>query len=86
MAPLYKSYVFKTKDPVIDELRGLVQQTYGSVDRKALKQMHLASNVSVGAMHEWFHGKTRQPKNSSTEAAGRALGFKRKWIRMNGAK
>jgi hypothetical protein len=32
-------------------------------------------------MQGWFRGKTRRPQNATIEATGRALGFKRTWVK-----
>ena len=79
---LYKSYVFKDKDPVIDELRTLVESTYGKLDAKSLTQIHEEGGPTVACMHQWFHGKTKRPQNPTIEAAGRAMGYQRIWRKM----
>jgi hypothetical protein len=33
-------------------------------------------------MQGWFRGKTKRPQSASLEACGRAVGYKRGWIRM----
>jgi hypothetical protein len=35
-------------------------------------------------MHNWFFGTTRRPQSATLEAAGRALGYKRVWVKNNG--
>jgi hypothetical protein len=81
--PLYKSYVFKTKDPVIDELRTITEDFYGvRVNGKSLKQIEESGGPSSSTMRAWYFGKTRRPTSATLEAAGRAMGFKRKWVRM----
>ena len=47
----YKSYSFKDKDPVIDQLRTL-QQDAGLT----YKQLSDYSGVSVGTFRNWFNG------------------------------
>ena len=81
---VYKSYNFRTKDPVIDELRTIAQDTYGKLDNKALVQIEKGGGPSASCMHNWFFGSTRRPQSASTEAAGRSMGFKRTWTKMNG--
>lgn len=81
--PLYKSYVFKTKDPVIDELRTIAEDYFGArLSGKGLQQIAEAGGPSASCMRSWFFGKTLRPQNPTVEAAGRAMGFKRKWVRM----
>lgn len=76
---VYKSYSFRTKDPVIDELREL-QRKSGLKDT-AISE---SSGVSPTTIHAWFKGKTRKPQSATVEAAGRAMGFKRVWQRFTG--
>lgn len=81
---LYKSYVFRNKDPVVDELRTLVQDTHGSVKSRVLTKIERDGGPSASAMWQWFHGKTKRPQSAAVEACGRALGYKRTWTKMNG--
>lgn len=73
--PIYKTYMFKTKDPVIDELRTMKKDAGMSNT-----DIHIASGVSVGALSGWFNKGTRRPQNATVEAVGRSMGFKRGWI------
>jgi hypothetical protein len=82
---IYKAYNFRTKDPVIDELRTIAQDAYGKLNHKALADIERSGGPSASCMSNWFFGKTRRPQSASTEAAGRAMGFKRKWVKLNGA-
>lgn len=73
---IYKSYSFTTKDPVVDQLRTMVKASkegYTSISNK--------SGVSTTTLYNWFHGKTRRPQSASIEAVGRALGYKRVWVK-----
>lgn len=77
---LYKSYLFRDKDPAIDELRTLVQNGSGSkITRKSLKAIEEGGGPQVGTTAAWFFGATKRPQNATLEAAGRALGFRRVW-------
>lgn len=81
---MYKSYVFRTKDPAIDALRTVVQDVYGDkITHKALSAIERDGGPSVSCMNAWFFGKTRRPQNASLEAAGRAIGYKRVWVKDN---
>jgi hypothetical protein len=81
---LYKAYLFKDKDPVIDELRTLVQTTYGKLNASALQKIKDAGGPSIGAMNGWFFGGIKRPQNPTIEAAGRAMGYRRKWVKTDG--
>ena len=74
---LYKSYSFQTKDPVIDQMRTLVDNAHASYT-----QISNASGVSTSTLSAWFHGKTRRPQSASVEAVGRSLGYRREWKRF----
>jgi len=83
----YKSYNFRTKDPVIDQLRTMFQDEFGGVNglkHKALAAVHEEGGPSTTCMRAWFFGKTRRPTSAAVEAAGRAIGYKREWVKMNG--
>jgi hypothetical protein len=82
-APIYKSYVFRTKDPAIDELRTLVEDHFGKrVNNKMLEQISEDGGPSSACMRAWFFGKTKRPQNPTLEAAGRSMGYERVWQRM----
>lgn len=80
---LYSAYNFKTKDPTIDELRTIIEDEMGErVHRKHLKKIEQDGGPTRGAMVGWFFGKTRRPQSASVEAAGRAIGYKRTWQKI----
>lgn len=83
-APIYKSYVFRQKDPAIDELRTVVEDHFGHrVTRKDVRAMALnGGGPKAGTINAWFFGKTMRPQSASLEAAGRSLGYKRQWVKM----
>jgi transcriptional regulator with XRE-family HTH domain len=80
IASVYKTYNFKDKDPVIDELRTMVK-----AQKISHRIIHEASGVSVSTLNNWFHGATRRPQSATVEAVGRALGFKRVWTKVKKA-
>jgi hypothetical protein len=81
--PLYKAYLFKDKDPSIYQLRNLAEEFIGEkVTRKNLRQIETAGGPKIETMHQWFYGKTKRPTNAALEAAGRAIGWERKWSKM----
>lgn len=73
----YKSYVFRDKDPVIDQIRTIVEDS-----RKTINQVAIESGVSSSTMYNWFHGKTRRPQFATVEAAGRACGRTLVWKKL----
>lgn len=81
---IYKSYSFRTKDPAINELRTIVEDHFGRrVNRKDLGKIEEAGGPTTGCMSAWFFGKTMRPQNPTLEAAGRAIGMRRKWVKMS---
>lgn len=64
---LYKTYMFRDKDPIIDELRTALQDEYGST-RGAEEIIHNASGVSIACQREWFEGKTMKPQHATIRA------------------
>jgi hypothetical protein len=82
---IYQSYLFRTKDPAIDQLRTIIQRSNGNgkLTRKSLKQVEIGGGPVVGTMANWFFGAVKRPQNATLEAAGRALGYRRVWKRMN---
>jgi hypothetical protein len=80
---LYSAYMFRTKDPAIDEFRTIAQDYFGR--RNLTKEDYLTvqdeGGPSKSTVKAWFEGKTRRPQNATLEAAGRALGYHRAWVK-----
>jgi len=83
---LYKAYLFRGQDPVVRELRTILIDRYGVQFKKELGGIDRAGGPTRGTLNNWFSGKTRCPQNATIEAAGRALGMKRVWVKSNGKK
>jgi DNA-binding phage protein len=67
--PVYRTYSFTDKDPIIDVMRTLVQDTnysFGMISDD--------SGVSTQTLYNWFHGKTRRPQFCTIAAVAGALG------------
>lgn len=81
---LYKAYNFRTKDPVIDELRTIVQDHFKTrkLTGKLFKRMEEAGGPAAGTIYNWFSGDTLRPQSAALEAAGRSIGFERVWRKM----
>jgi hypothetical protein len=74
---VYRTYRFIDKDPVIDELRTIVQ------DENLMRRLGIVSRlsgVSEAALTNWFKGDTKRPQNASVMAVGTALGYERKFV------
>lgn len=75
---MYKTYMFRTKDPVIDLLRTAVKDSgmkYGKIAKE--------SGVSATTLHNWFHGATRRPQFASTQAVAIALGYELQLVQVS---
>lgn len=78
---LYQSYLFRGKDPAIDELRTEIQdRNGGKLNYRILRKIEEDGGPTVGATSGWFFKTTKRPQNCTLEAAGRALGLKRVWV------
>lgn len=76
---VYKSYLFKEKDPVIDAMRTAVEDS-----KESYSEISDASGVSASTMYNWFHGNVRRPQFATTTAVVLALG--KKGIMFKGGK
>lgn len=78
---VYKTYSFRTKDPVIDELRTMFK------DEKLLHKAGFIEIEQRGAAkaatyNNWFNKGTRRPQNATVMATAHALGYDRQWIKI----
>jgi hypothetical protein len=80
---LYQSYMFRGKDPAIDEIRTVMQDYFGkrNLSKVDYKTVQEEGGPSQNTVKQWFEGKTKRPQNATLEAAGRALGYHRAWIK-----
>jgi transcriptional regulator with XRE-family HTH domain len=67
----YKSYNFIDKDPIIDEIRTVYQNS--GVNYKWVEDN---SGVTAQTLAAWFNGKTRKPQAATINAVLRSLGYK----------
>ena len=74
---LYKTYSFRTKDPVIDLLRTAVKDAGMNY-----RQISDASGVSTGTLYNWFGGPTRRPQFAATQAVAKALGYELQLVKV----
>jgi len=69
--PQYSTYAFRDKDPIIDKMRTVVEDS-----KKSYRIISESSGVSTTTLYNWFHGKTRKPQFASSNAVLRAVGHK----------
>lgn len=67
----YKSYSFTEKDPIIDEVRTVFQDS-----GKTKQWVEDESGVTSTTLRAWFEGKTRKPQAATVNAVLRSLGYK----------
>lgn len=71
-----RPYNFIDKDPVIDEVRTVVQ------DEGLIKKLGIVadlSSLSKATIDSWFNGDTKRPQNASIMAVMISLGYQRTW-------
>jgi hypothetical protein len=76
---IHRTYRFRDKDPVIDEMRTLVQ------DEGLIKKLHIVSQlsgVSTSTLDNWFNGDTISPQNRTICAVTSSLGYERTWEKV----
>lgn len=75
----YKTYRFINKDPMIDQLRTVVQDAYGmgKGDKRKISysKISLESGVSEHCLRGWFDGGTRRPQFATMCAVARAAHY-----------
>lgn len=67
--PIYRTYMFEDKDPIIDVMRTLAQDS-----KRSFKEISTDSGVSTTTLYNWFHGKTRRPQFCTIAAVAGSLG------------
>lgn len=79
---LLKAYLFRNKDPIIDQVRTAVQDHYGELNGRSLKDIEESGGASKGCTQGWFYGKTKRPQNATVEATLRSMGLERRIVKM----
>ena len=82
----YKTYSFKDKDPVIDEIRTRIQdeaKMQKVSDTAVINMVSETSGLSVGAIRGWLYGDIRRPQHATVAAAMGALGYEQHWVKSN---
>jgi transcriptional regulator with XRE-family HTH domain len=67
----YKSYNFTEKDPIIDYLRTIINDSHLSITK-----IGDDSGVSPQTINNWLYGPTKRPQAASINAVLRALNYK----------
>lgn len=66
---LYKSYMFRDRDPIIDALR-----TAWADSGDSYAKVSERSSVTAGTMRNWFKGTTKRPQFATVAAFAIACG------------
>ena len=66
----YLSYGFIDKDPIIDLVRSIVDESGASY-----QWIELHSGVTKVTLYNWFSGSTKRPQVATVNAVLRALGY-----------
>lgn len=77
----YGSYPYSAQDPAIQQLKDQFDargESKAGVCKRA--GYGKKKQVSPSTVNNWFKGKTKEPKNCTVEAFGRALGGRRQWV------
>lgn len=67
--PIYRTYSFRDKDPIIDVMRTLVDDS--SISYKDISD---DCGVSTTTLYNWFQGTTKRPQFCTIAAVAGALG------------
>jgi hypothetical protein len=68
---VYKSYNFIDRDPIIDEIRTVYQDSGANY-----KWVCEHSGVCTSTLNNWFNGQTKRPQAATINAVLRSLGYK----------
>ena len=86
---MYKTYLFRNKDPIIDELRTALQMeakatgvSVSKMERKACELSGLSFSTPAG----WFRKEIRRPQFATLKAFARAIDSDLTLTRRNGRK
>lgn len=73
---ILRPYHFIDKDPVIDEVRTVIQ------DEGLIKKLGIVADLSslaYSTIDGWLNGDTKRPQNASIMAVMISLGYERRW-------
>lgn len=73
---MIRTYLFKDKDPVVDELRTALQDA-GLFSKSMLKKLSIIANQSYSTYDAMFFGETRRPQNATVAGLLGAAGLRR---------
>jgi hypothetical protein len=68
-APLYKSYVFKDRDPIMDAFDALREGA-----KISYAKIHEQGGPTVSTLRAWSHARVKRPQHATIAAAASAVG------------
>lgn len=74
---VYKSYMFRSKDPVIDKMRTVVQEAAraeGVSEAKMWQLIHERGGPTAGTHRNWYRGSTKRPQFAAAQASLHTIG------------
>lgn len=74
-----RTYNFRDKDPVCDELANLVDAA-GLRGRKNIGKVATLASLAHGTVDGILYGETKKPRHDTVMSIGTAMGFERKWV------
>lgn len=77
---IIRTYSFKDKDPVCDEIATLVDDA-GLRGKKNVAKIALLATLATGTVDALLYGETKKPRNSTIMAIATSLGYERTWKR-----
>lgn len=77
---IYQTYLFRNKDPIIDRVHTLVQDSGVS-----LAYIENKSGVRAKTIYNWFNGAVRRPQHATIAAVASALGYDMTFSKRTGA-
>lgn len=77
---IIRTYRYKDKDPVCDEIATLVDDA-GLRGKQHTSKIATLATLAKGTVDALLYGETRLPRNSTVMAIATALGFERRWQR-----
>ena len=77
---LYRTYLFKNKDPIIDRMRTIVQ-----AEKVSYQELETKSGVAASTLYNWFHGAIKRPQHATAMAVIRALGYDMRLVKVGKA-
>jgi transcriptional regulator with XRE-family HTH domain len=76
----YRCYNWKTKNPVIDKTRTILQDE-GLYAKSKRRTLHELTGVSVSTYDGWFEGDTISPRHETVMATLAALGYEETFVK-----